>query len=65
MGQKDCTTRKAKGFVLSAGPVLDIVRQAQLLEPFIVKEVKEVMFKINRFKSPGPNDYESGFYEVA
>lgn len=47
------------------GLVLRINHQMQLIEPFTEDDVKQVMFKIDNTKSPGPDGYGSGFFKEA
>ncbi|XP_019262934.1 PREDICTED: uncharacterized protein LOC109240719 [Nicotiana attenuata] len=59
--------RRAKAFhsFLKNGTTLNSTQQMELIQTFIVKEVKQAMFSIDVNKSPGPDGYGSSFYREA
>ncbi|KAJ8422406.1 hypothetical protein Cgig2_013226 [Carnegiea gigantea] len=49
--------------MLNAGPLLSMEQQLALCRPFTDQEIKEALFSIPSYKSPGPYGYNSGFFK--
>lgn len=65
LGQTMNARVRAFNSFLKRGPVLSLEQQVKLIRPYLRKEVKEAMFQIDKNKSPGHDDYGSGFYRSA
>ncbi|KAJ8424378.1 hypothetical protein Cgig2_033995 [Carnegiea gigantea] len=50
--------------IIAQGPHLSIEQQVSLCKPFSEDDIKSAMFFIPNFKSPGPNGYNSGFFNA-
>jgi len=51
--------------VIHLGPTLNFEDQIGLCKQFSNKDVKDALFSIPNFKSPGPNGYNSGFFKAS
>nr|XP_016513402.1 PREDICTED: uncharacterized protein LOC107830381 [Nicotiana tabacum] len=65
LGRKERRRSKAFQSFLKNGTTLNVIQQMELIQPFTVKEVKQAMFSIDVNKSPGPDGYDSDFYNEA
>ena len=51
--------------VLQHGNTLSLEQQIKLCQPFHDHEIKQALFSIPDFKSPGPDGFNSGFYKAS
>jgi len=63
LGKQLTVRSKVNMMVVNTGTTLSIEQQLILCKEFTDKEIKEAMFLIPNFKSPGPDGYSSGFYK--
>ena len=63
LGKQLTVRTKVNMAVINTGITLSIEQQLTLCKEFTDKEIKEAMFSILNFKSPGLDGYNSGFYK--
>lgn len=62
LGSKTENRGHVSGLIIKQGPMLTEVHRKELIQPFGPHDVKEIVFKINKIRSPGPDGFGSGFY---
>ena len=65
LGQQESQRIHIDPHVIAYGHTLSIEQQISLCKPFKEIEIKQALFSIPSFKSPGPDGFNSGFYRAS
>ena len=65
LGKKEHYRTQVDQQVIRQGHYLSIEQQIQLCKPFNDSEIKQAMFSIPNYKSPGLDGFNSGFYKAS
>jgi len=64
-GKQDSQRCQVDPHVLKYGHTLSLEQQIKLCQPFKDSEIKQALFSIQEFKSPGLDGFNSGFYKAS